>query len=76
MLNGRVIFKRLVIGYRALKKRGVGIPEVTNTPLPSHTTTIFSPIIQQIQQKPLEVTGELKLLPPETLRSKDYWKKN
>jgi flagellar protein FlaI len=60
-----MIFKRLVIGYRALKKRGVGIPEVTNTPLPSHTTTIFSPIIQQIQQKPLEVTGELKLLPPE-----------
>jgi len=64
MFNGRMIFRRLVIGYRALKKRNVGIPEVTPVNLPS---SLMTPprVTTEFPQKPLEVTGELRLLPPE-----------
>ena len=63
MINGRFIFKKLVNGYKEIKKRGMGVPEVRT--FPTSAPIIQQPIIQQFPQKPLEVTGELKLLPPD-----------
>jgi len=58
MINGRIIFKKLVKGYRSLlKKRTEAIPEGVPKGKPIPVTAEFS-------RKPLEVTGALTLLPP------------
>ncbi len=64
MINGRIIFKKLVNGYITLKKRGVETTEMGHIFPPPFVATA-PPIATVFPQKPLEVTGELKLLPPE-----------
>ncbi|MDI6826129.1 MAG: ATPase, T2SS/T4P/T4SS family [Candidatus Aenigmarchaeota archaeon] len=56
MLTGRVVFRKLVRGYRILKKRKTIAPRVEQIPISFPA---------QLPTKPLEVTGEVRLLPPE-----------
>lgn len=60
MLKGRLIFRKLVRGYKVLKKGKVLTPGVEQIPINFPTT-----FPTESSNKPLEVTGELRLLPPE-----------
>jgi len=56
MLTGRAIFKKMVKGYKVLKKGKLVTPGVEQIPIP---------FLTELSRKPVEVTGELRLLPPE-----------
>jgi flagellar protein FlaI len=60
MLNGRVIFRKFVKGYKILKKGKLVPPGIDQIPITFPTSFPMEP-----PKQPLEVTGELRLLPPE-----------